>query len=95
VDVLAATMGKGNANVYCVTKEATKSRIVDLTEEQVLITTQSIKPPKSIPKNQGADEVVRGLIENANGENLQLFGNKEVAGWSVCVGSASSTPNEA
>jgi hypothetical protein len=33
--------------------------------------------------------------ENAKGENLQLFGNKEIAGWSVCVGSANSTPNEA
>ena len=32
--------------------------------------------------------------EDAKGENLQLFGNKEVAGWSVCVGSANSTPNE-
>jgi hypothetical protein len=92
---LATTMGKSNPNVYCVTKEATKSRIVNLTEEKVLVTTQSIKPPKSIPKNQGADEVVRGLIENAKGENLQLFGDGEVAGWSVCVGSDGSTPNEA
>ena len=33
--------------------------------------------------------------ENAKGENLQLFGDGEVAGWSVCVGSANSTPNEA
>jgi hypothetical protein len=49
---LAATMGESNPNVYCITKEATKSRIVDLTAEQVLVTTQSIKPvypPSSVP----------------------------------------------
>ena len=31
--------------------------------------------------------------EKAKEDNLQLFGDGEVAGWTVCVGSEGSTPD--
>ena len=87
---LASTMGQKSPNIYCITGKPVSSRVLDLTSEKLLITTQEIKAKKAA-KNQEATELARNLVTKPDKTNLQLFGDKKTEGWTVCIGSDGST----
>ena len=83
---LANTMNCPKPNVYCVTKTNRNERIINLNEEQVLVTSKQVAPPKNITKGQEISKVVQATIHNPKDANLHLFADGEVDGWVSCIG---------
>jgi len=88
---LANAMSCVNPKVYCVTNTDKNDRIINISNEKILVTSKEISPPKKISKNTDLNDLVRTSVHSPKVANLHLFADDAVDGWTTCVGVDAST----
>lgn len=84
-------MSCANPKVYCVTNTDQNDRIINISNEKILVSSKEIYPPKKTLKNTDLNDLVRTSVHSPKVANLHLFADDEVDGWTSCVGVDSST----
>ena len=89
---LASAMGENSPRIYAISKKEVSTRIVDMTNVEILVSNIELKIPKDAAKSGSTADLVLSIIQRKDQRQLHLFAEDELENWAVCIGENSSRP---